>query len=105
MTQTDNDIAVKAWEENRHLAREAQYNFCNSPRIWRNFYITAGLLIAVLSYAEWVYVAPLSFSGDGMAGAMLAGCGDDPYPGCQQTVYHDRKAEMDRRWSCPGGGS
>ena len=75
MTQTDHDIAVKAWEEERRLAREAQYNFCNSPRIWRNFYIAAGLLIAVLSYAE-CYVAPLSFSGDGMAGAMLAGCGD-----------------------------
>ena len=56
MTQTDHAIhaiAVKAWEEERRLAREAQYNFCNSPRIWRNFYIALGLLIAVLSYAEW----------------------------------------------------
>ena len=81
MTPTDNDVAVKVWEENRRLAREEQYNFCNSPRIWHNFYITVGLLIAVLSYVEWVHLAPLAFSGDGMAGAIVAGCDDDPYPG------------------------
>ncbi len=94
MTPTDNDVAVKVWEENRRLAREEQYNFCNSPRIWHNFYITVGLLIAILSYVEWVHLGPLTFSGDGMAGAMVAGCDDDPYPGCRQTVYHYRKAEM-----------